>query len=109
MPYYKSMTIQPVQFVDDNGNPINTGISVLQEQKTEADAIDGVVTFGEVISTLEIYNLDDVDGTFQVNGLNVKVPAGSPPFIAVFQGPTPSNQVTVTGSENYILNRYGGM
>jgi hypothetical protein len=79
--------------------------SSLQEQKTEADAVNGVVTFSDVIKHIEIYNKDTVnDGDFTVNGIKITVPEGD-----VFEAPiggTPANTVTVTGSASYILGRY---
>lgn len=75
------------------------------EQKTEADAVTGTVTFAKAVSTLEIYNTDAVNnGVFNVNGINITVPAGKS-FKASFGG-TPQTTVEVTGSTSYILTRY---
>ncbi|MRX54707.1 hypothetical protein GJU41_12055 [Bacillus idriensis] len=79
--------------------------SKVQEQKTNSDASAGTVTFAANISTIEIYNSDATnDGTFNVNGINIKVPKGKS-FMAAIGG-TPRATVTVTGSTSYILTRY---
>lgn len=99
--------------VDEQGNTINdsnpfpvkvTGSNVA-EQKTQANAVSGTVTFSSAIRTLEIYNVDAVNaGVFNVNGINIAVPAGKS-FKASYAG-TAANTVTVTGSTSYILTRY---
>lgn len=101
-----------VQLVDENGYPISVakpltvqpaGNSVV-EQKTEADTATDAVSFAQEVGTLEIYNVDIVDGVFNVNGIDITVPAGKS-FKAHFGG-TPRNTVTVSGSSKYILTRY---
>jgi hypothetical protein len=83
---------------------ITTGDSVA-EQKTQTQAVAGVVTFLKVIQQLEIYNTDAVnDGVFIVNGIDITVPKGEV-FKAKFGG-TPSVDVTISGSTSYILTRY---
>lgn len=79
--------------------------SNLQEQKTQANATGGVVTFSKPISTLEIYNTDATNaGVFTVNGIAMSVPKNTT-FKSGFGG-TPSPTVSVTGATTYILNRY---
>jgi hypothetical protein len=79
--------------------------SNVAEQKTQADAVTGTVTFSTYITTLEIYNVDVTNqGVFNVNGMNITVPAGKS-FKASFGG-TPRTTVIVTGSTSYILTRY---
>ena len=78
--------------------------SNLQEQKTQADAAAGVLTFDDVIKEIEIYNRGATDGTFTINGINIIVPAGE-----VFQakmGGTPSSVVAIAGSTSYVIGRY---
>lgn len=79
------------------------------EQKTQADAVAGVVTFAANVETLEIYNVDGTNtGVFTVNGINITVPSSAvhpQTFKATFGG-TASPTVTVTGSTSYILTRY---
>jgi len=85
-------------------NATLTGSNVV-EQKTESDAVTGTVTFAEGIQHLEIYNTDATNqGLFNVNGINITVPAAES-FKASYGG-TPRNTVTVTGSTSYILTRY---
>ena len=77
----------------------------VEEQKTEANASAGSVTFSKQIKTLEIYNTDGTNsGVFTVNGIAITVPAGKS-FKAMFGG-TPSSTVSVTGALTYILTRY---
>lgn len=79
--------------------------SNLQEQKTQADAVTGTLTFAAPIQTVEIYNTDASNaGKFTVNGIVITVPAGKSFKSAV--GGTPSASVTVTGSTTYIVSRY---
>lgn len=79
--------------------------STLAEQLTQADAVAGVLTFSENISTVEIYNTDATnDGTFEVNGITINVPSEKVFKAAV--GGTPSVEVTVAGATTYIVSRY---
>jgi len=78
---------------------------ILAEQKTQANAVAGVLTFASNISVIEIYNTDATNvGVFTVNGLAINVPAGKSYMAAI--GGTPSPTVTVTGATTYIVNRY---
>lgn len=87
-----------------NGEVQLTGSNVV-EQHTQADAISGTVTFSKNIQYLEIYNTDATNqGIFNVNGINITVPAGKS-FKASFGG-TSRATVTVTGATSYILTRY---
>ncbi|KHE73149.1 hypothetical protein [Halobacillus sp. BBL2006] len=92
--------------LDKLNDKINTQLtgSKLQEQKTEADASTGVVNFSSNIEAIEIYNRDSVDGIFNVNNLDITVPANDS-FQATVGG-TPSNEVSVSGSTSYIIGRY---
>lgn len=88
-------------------NPGNVSLSgsKVMEQKTQANASAGTVTFSKNIVTLEIYNTDATNqGVFIVNGITITVPAGKS-FKASYGG-TPSASVVVTGSTSYILTRY---
>lgn len=90
-----------------SGNPAAVSLtgSNVAEQKTQANAVSGSVTFSKPIQHLEIYNVDSTNtGVFTVNGINITVPAGKS-FKASYAG-TPSTIVTVTGSTSYILTRY---
>jgi|SRR5690606_7267104 len=78
----------------------------LQEQKTNAHAVDDTVTFSKEIYYVEIYNVDEVnDGVFEVNGIDIYIPAGKTLNLTRIGG-TASTNVSVTGSENYIITRY---
>jgi hypothetical protein len=76
----------------------------LTEQKTQAHAVGGVVTFGANIVAIEIYNTSAVSGTFLVNGLSIVVPAGQS-FMSVVGG-VASPDVTISGATTYIISRY---
>jgi hypothetical protein len=79
--------------------------NMVVEQKTHTNASSGTVTFANNIAVLEIYNVDATNtGVFNINGIDITVPAGKV-FKASFGG-TPRATVTVTGSTNYILTRY---
>ena len=79
--------------------------TTLMEQKTQADAVAGVLTFSANINAIEIYNTDAVNaGTFNVNGVNITIPA-SEPFEAIIGG-TPSPNITITDATTYIVSRY---
>lgn len=74
------------------------------EQKTQANAVTGTVTFLSNVEYIDIYNRDTAnDGVFNVNGINLLVPKGEPMFFRV--GGTPRKTVTVTGSTQYIITR----
>lgn len=92
---------QDVTLTDNNVNLIS---SRLQEQKTQADEIGGVITFNEDVVEVEIYNLDTTTATFTINNINVIVPPDTAFFAVV--GGTPNNIVTVSGTNNYIIGRY---
>lgn len=103
-----------VLLYDHEGNPLfttdNPGIVqmmevVVQEQKTEADAVDGVVTFSAGLTRVGIFNADQTNtGIFNVNGINITVPPNTA-FEAVIGG-VPSPTVTVTGATSFIITRY---
>jgi hypothetical protein len=78
--------------------------NTLAEQKTQADAVSGVLTFNDDIKFIEIYNRDTVnDGVFNVNGINITVPKGEIAQFGVID--TDQKTVTVTGSTSYIVSR----
>ena len=77
----------------------------LVEQLIETDAVTGTLTFADVVSSIEIYNTDATNaGTFNVNGIDLVVPA-TKSFMAVIGG-VASAVVTVTGATTYIVSRY---
>jgi hypothetical protein len=79
--------------------------STLAEQKTQANAVNSVLTFSANILTIEIYNTDVLnDGVFTVNGIAINVPKGTTYKSTI--GGTPGTTVTVTGSTSYIVSRY---
>ncbi|MEF3309530.1 hypothetical protein PV433_11565 [Paenibacillus sp. GYB004] len=81
------------------------GARVLSEQKTQADAVSGTVTFSKPVSLIEILNLDETNaGVFNVNGFDCNVPAGQ--LFAAKIGGTPRATVQVSGSTSYILTTY---
>ena len=79
--------------------------TTLVEQKTQVDAVAGVLTFSANIGAFEIFNTDATNaGVFVINGITVNVPA-TKVFNAAIGG-TPSVTVTVTGATTYIVSRY---
>lgn len=50
--------------------------NLLQEQKTQADAVDNVITFSENITAIEIFHAEDTWQQFVVNGITLNIPAG---------------------------------
>lgn len=84
---------------------VNTAFGCrLEEQKTNADAVDNVITFAENIAAIEIYHEESNWQTFVVNGLTLKVPAGgwSRPI-----GGTPGATVTIPAEISCIVGRLG--
>lgn len=78
----------------------------VQEQKTQADAVDGVVTFAEGLTRVGIFNTDPVnEGVFTVNGITITVPPDTA-FEATIGG-VPNPAVAVSGATSYIITRYG--
>ena len=78
--------------------------SIVQETKNETNASNGTVTFSKTIKQIGIFNKSNTDGTFNVNGLDIFVPArGS--FTNPIGG-TPRATVTITGATSYALQRY---
>ena len=100
--------------VDAAGNPLFTlanpgnikqSTIALEEQKTEAQATAGTLTFAENISIIEIFNTHATNtGVFTVNGIAISVPAKASFQAAI--GGTPGKTVAVTGTTTYIVGRY---
>lgn len=92
-------------FTQTNPGSMQLMRNILEEQLTESDAVNNVLTFSENISAIEIYNSDEFnDGVFTVNGIEIIVPAG-----LTFKSPiggTPGTTVSVTGATTYIVSRY---
>jgi hypothetical protein len=93
---------------DGTGKPVTDVIvkgSRLEEQKTQANAVNGTITFTKNVQFIGIYNRDTInDGVFNVNGINITVPKGESVEFQV--GGTLRATVTVTGSTSYIVSRY---
>jgi hypothetical protein len=91
---------------EKNPLPVQTIGNSVQQQLTQTDASSGTLTFSAPLKSIGIYNTDTTNkGVFNVNGININVPAGE-----VFEanvGGTPRATVTVTGSTSYIVTRYG--
>ena len=94
--------------IEDVFKPLTKEVEIanntLVEQKTQADAVSGKVTFAKKIRAIELYNRDTVDGVFKINGLNVTVPAGETAEFII--GGTPNHEISITGSTKYIISRY---
>jgi hypothetical protein len=91
------------------GTPIPTqlsGSTLAENTKTQADLSGGAVAFSDDVAVLEIANLDASNtGTFVVNGVTVILPPGWSLEPTRFEG-TPSSSVTVSGSTEFLMNRY---
>jgi hypothetical protein len=71
---------------------------------TAAQGTNPVLTFLNNIFIVQIYNTSVTTGTFNVNGIDITVPADKV-FDATIGG-TPSVNVLVTGATTYIISRY---
>jgi len=87
-------------------NVVNTNNDwKLQEQLTQADAVNGTLTFSDVVKVVDIFNQDPTNsGVFTINGLSITVPANT--FFCAEIGGNLSNTVTVSGTTSYIIGRY---
>lgn len=76
--------------------------NTLVEQKTQADAVENVITFSENINAIEIYHSEDAWQTFIVNGLSLIIPSGGyrTPIAGV-----PASTVTIPAGINCIVGR----
>lgn len=87
-------------------NLVQLSGSKIEESLDQSNATAGVLTFTENINSLEILNTDSVNaGTFTVNGISIKIPAGlgwGPQLI----GGIAAKIVSVSGATTYIVNRY---
>lgn len=89
--------------VDDNGNLIVNAIGiVLEEQLTNVDAVDNVLTFSKNISNIEIYHNEATWQEFIVNGLTLTIPAGG---YRTAVGGTPGLTVGIPIGINCIVGR----
>jgi len=100
---YKALVIDKNAGVSITGNLPN---QTLAEQLTEANAVLGVLTFSSNVTCLQIYNSDAVNlGVFNVNGIDITVPAGTAtPKFSI--GGIPSVNILVSGSTAYIMSRF---
>jgi hypothetical protein len=81
-------------------------MDIIEEQKTDADEVGGVVTFVNDIEAFEVFNSDPVNsGTFTINGFTITVPAGSG-YRSQVKGDI-QKTVTITGSTSYEIRRLG--
>jgi len=76
--------------------------SILAEQKTQADAVDNVITFTENISAIEIYHAEPTWQTFTVNGIALTIPAGG--YRTPIAG-TVAKTITIPAGVNCIVGR----
>ena len=108
------MSGRVVEILEEEG--VKVLEKTLQESKTEANAVAGVVTFAANITHLEIINRDGTnDGVFTVNDIPIplvkstKDANGNYSFLSFWKdgvGGTLGKTVTITGSTSYILNRF---
>lgn len=76
--------------------------SILAEQKTQADAVENVITFTGDINAIEIYHEEATWQDFIVNGIILKIPAGG--YRTPVAG-TVANTVTIPAGVNCIVGR----
>lgn len=77
----------------------------VEEQLTEKNAKNNILTFTQKLSYVGIYNTDqEHTGVFNVNGIDINIPPGDT-FEANIGG-TPRDTVKVSGSTTYIVTRY---
>ena len=76
--------------------------SILQEQKTQTDAVSNVITFTGDINAIEIYHAEATWQTFTVNGISITVPAGG---YRTPVGGTVAKTVTIPSGVNCIVGR----
>lgn len=88
----------------DSTNPFHVSLSgsILQEQKTQADAVANVITFSTNIVCIEIYHEAATWQTFIVNGLTLQIPSGG---YRTPVGGTPAATVTIPAGLNCIVGR----
>lgn len=74
------------------------------ERRSEANQLNGVVTFTAPIDKIAIFNKGVEDGYFNVNGIEIYVPAMSSFSDPI--GGQQSNKITVTNATSYEILRY---
>jgi len=87
---------------DDNPFPVKLIGSDIVEQLTEADAVDNVLTFSDVIHAVEIVHEEETWQTFVVNGISLKLPQG---VYRTGVGGTPSVSVTIPAGITCTIGR----
>jgi hypothetical protein len=75
---------------------------IVQEQKTQADAVANVITFSENISSIEIYHSEATPQAFIVNGLTLTIADGG--WRSAIGG-TPAKTVTIPAGITCIVSR----
>ena len=91
-----------VLFNSDNPGVVVVAGSKLEEQLTQADAIDNVLTFSESITSIEILHEESTWQEFEVNGLTLTVFAGG---YRTILGGTPGATVTIPVGVSCIVGR----
>ena len=84
--------------------PVQLSGSNVQQTKTQADAVSGVVNFLEKHSRIEIYNTSNTDGVFNVNGIDIIIPVERPFSEQI--GGTPRATVNVKRCYVICIGRY---
>lgn len=88
--------------LDYAANGISIFGCVLEEQKTNADAVNNVITFSENIAVIEIYHAESTWQQFTVNGITLNIPAGG---YRTPIGGTPGATVTIPAGVDCIVGR----
>lgn len=76
--------------------------TILAEQKTNADAVNNIITFTEDINAIEIYHEEQDWQDFVVNGIPLKIPPGG---YRTPIGGTIGKTVTIPANVNCIVGR----
>jgi hypothetical protein len=100
---FKGYWKKVADWVDGTGSPnVKLTGCIVQEQKTQADAVANVLTFTENISSIEIYHSEATPQAFIVNGITLTIADGG--WRSAIGG-TPGKTVTIPAGVNCIVSR----
>ena len=89
-------------FETDNPGKVKLTGSSIEEQLSNTDAVDNVLTFTKPITAAEIIHEEVTWQTFIVNGISLKLPKG---IWSRSVGGTPSTEVTIPAGINCAVGR----
>jgi len=82
---------------------VNRAEKVIVETLSDSDATDDVITFSDVVNTVEISHSEETSQEFIVNGVTIAVPDGG---YRVTVGGTPAAEVTLPTGVTCIVMRF---